>query len=126
VSGNALLLSACFASGHGPRCVATCCAKSVHEFRAACRSNTQRNMGYLGLLLQLEESSVAGMKATLSLTTCKYMLYTSPFSALKLIPSNCKEGLQGKTGYSAVAWDLTLQLIISRLCSVMWWHRGDT
>ena len=62
--------------------VATSCGNDAYDFRAAHSSSAQRNLEYLGVLLQPEESSVAGMKAILFLTTHKYMPYVSPFGTL--------------------------------------------
>lgn len=56
-----------------------CCGNDAHDFRTARSSHARGSLEYLGLLLEQEESSVAGMKDILFLTTHKYMPYISPF-----------------------------------------------
>lgn len=105
--------------------VAASCGNDAHDFRAACSSIAQRNLRVFGALV-----TVGGKLLLREWKQSFFWLLTNIcHTFLLLVPYSwshqaiMKDGMDRQVS-SAVAWDLTLQLIISSLCRM--WCVGTT
>lgn len=123
VSGNVLLLSVCFASGHGPRCCCILWKRCTWLQSCMQQQCTEKFESIWGSCYSRRKAVLREWKQSFWLLTniCHTFLLLVPYSWSH--QAIMKDGMDRQVS-SAVAWDLTLQLIISSLCRM--WCVGTT